>query len=166
MYEHFITHLINPPSMEQESALSPYVQTILLLIFLLPLFLFLLTQQNLLKNIRPQNRTLNPGKVWLQLIPGFGLVYQFIVIRQIANSIYREFVDPIEEDSILSAYEDIPDNPTYRLGLNFTILFLISLFPIPLLKTVVSIGALIMWIWYWAVLVRYNKKIRQRLAGL
>jgi len=50
---------------------------------------FLITQQNTLKAIQQQNRLMRPGEVWLQLIPLFGIVWQFIVVTRISDSIRR-----------------------------------------------------------------------------
>ena len=56
-------------------------------IILIPTVFFLLTQQNILKNIQTQNRAMHPGEVWLQLIPIFGSIWAFFVVSRIAESI-------------------------------------------------------------------------------
>lgn len=70
---------------------------LLLLLFLIPAILFLLTQQNTLRLIKPENRSMLPGLVWLQLIPFLGQIWQFVVIVKIAASIKKE---------LLSRYDD------------------------------------------------------------
>ena len=60
------------------------------LLCIVPFILFLLHQQNTLKNVQAHNRTMAPGQVWLQLIPLFGMVWQFIVVTRISESIKRE----------------------------------------------------------------------------
>jgi len=72
----------------------------LLLLFIVPAILFVLTQQNTLKAIRPENRLLSPGLVWLQFIPVFGQVWQFIVVGRIAGSAVRQRLS-FRDDSIL-----------------------------------------------------------------
>jgi hypothetical protein len=62
-------------------------------VYLVIMILFLLSQQNILKAIKPQNRTIQPGEVWLQLIPLFSLVWKFIVVSRIADSIRNEIND-------------------------------------------------------------------------
>ena len=61
------------------------------LILLIPLIFFLVTQQNTLEAIQPENRTISPGEVWLQLIPLFNFVWCFIVVNRVSESINREF---------------------------------------------------------------------------
>ena len=45
---------------------------------------------------------MRPGQVWLQLIPLFGQVWQFVVVTRIAGSIQKEIIS-WEGDSILGA---------------------------------------------------------------
>ena len=56
---------------------------VMLLLFLLPFILYLVTLQNTLKEIKPENRKMQPGKVWLMFIPLFSLVWHFIMINRI-----------------------------------------------------------------------------------
>ena len=51
--------------------------------------LFLVTQQKVLRAIPAVNRALRPGLVWLQLIPLFGLLWQFVVVIRTADSIKK-----------------------------------------------------------------------------
>ncbi|HTV83481.1 MAG TPA: hypothetical protein VME18_12600 [Acidobacteriaceae bacterium] len=47
--------------------------------------------QNALRKCAPASRTMTPGKVWLTLIPLFGLVWQFFVVLNVADSLEIEF---------------------------------------------------------------------------
>jgi hypothetical protein len=58
--------------------------------FLVPMIFFLLAQQNTLRAVSAHNRKMQPGEVWLQLIPLFGLVWKFIVVTRISQSIRSE----------------------------------------------------------------------------
>jgi len=53
--------------------------------------LFLLHLQGLLKAIAPVNRRMEPGMVWLLFIPLFNIVWIFIVVDRIAQSIGAEY---------------------------------------------------------------------------
>jgi len=55
-------------------------------IYLLFLLGYMILLQTALSRCAPQNRTMSPGSVWLQLIPVFGLFWQFYVISNIAQS--------------------------------------------------------------------------------
>ncbi|MCA6362112.1 MAG: hypothetical protein IM638_03690 [Bacteroidetes bacterium] len=52
---------------------------------------FLLNLGNALKQCSPETRKMPPGQVWLTLIPLFGVVWYFIVVSRIADSLAGEF---------------------------------------------------------------------------
>jgi hypothetical protein len=56
-----------------------------------PLAFYLLTLQRTLAACAEENRAMQPGLVWLQLIPLFGLVWQFFVVGAISRSLAAEF---------------------------------------------------------------------------
>lgn len=138
-----------------------YIIFFAFLLALVPFIFFFISQQRLLQAIRPENRLLPPANVWLQLIPLFGAVYQFIVIRKIADSITNELTDT-DPDSILSEKEIIPPNPTYRNGVIYCICFCFSILPIPFIKTAIAFVGLGFWIAYWTEISRYRQKINNR----
>lgn len=134
-----------------------------LLAFVIVGIFFLITQQNTLKAIQPQNRTMSPGEVWLQLIPVFNIVWQFIVVTRIADSIDRELKSEtrfsFEGDQ--SNYSTLSgEKPTYNIGLASCILRLCGW--IPLLGILASIVGLICWIIYWNKLAEYKRMIESK----
>jgi hypothetical protein len=50
-----------------------------------------ITMQNTLALVHPQFRKLEPGLVWLAMIPAFGIVWQFVVVFAVARSLRSEF---------------------------------------------------------------------------
>jgi hypothetical protein len=64
---------------------------ILLAIFFIPTIFYLLTLQKALNRCSPASRAMNPGMVWLMLIPLFNLVWQFFVVLNMAKSLGAEF---------------------------------------------------------------------------
>jgi len=123
------------------------VTIIFLLLFIIPVIFFLITLQNTLKTISYENRRMPPANVWLIFIPLFGIVWQFIVVSKIADSIKEECVKlniPIKEN-----------RPTFYIGLIYCISSI--LFLIPVLKTIGSIAVLITWIIYWIKVNEYKK---------
>jgi len=125
---------------------------------------FLIEQQNILKAIQPQNRLMRPGEVWLQLIPIFGLVWQFIVVIRISESIQREFAS-WQNDNIIGlpsvqVVDVINTRPTYDIGLAFCILNCCGW--IPILGNIAAIAGVICWIIYWSRIVEYRKKIQRK----
>jgi hypothetical protein len=152
---------------------SGYLQIILLLVFVVIAFLFLLTQQNTLKAVKPENRLMQPGLVWLQLIPLFGQIWQFRVVTRIADSIVKQRMS-FAEDSIVgladyTAAEDAGQRPTYGMGIIYCTLLLIdmalSVLPdkLPLIQGPVALTMMTCWIIYWVRLAAEKKKLT-RLA--
>jgi len=136
--------------------------TFLFLIFfaaLIPFVFFLITQQNTLKAIQTQNRTMSPGEVWLQLIPSFGMIWMFVVVVRLSKSIANELASStafsFEENQ--NQYAKIETRPTQSIGLTYCIL-LWSRF-IPLLGGLTSLAGIICWIVYWIKLAEYKSKI-------
>jgi hypothetical protein len=147
---------------DYSSAGAGTLQLLLLLPFLVVGILFLVSQQKALSLIRPENRKMPPGQVWLQMIPLFGLVWQFIVITRISDSIRSELNSPVG-DSIFSE-DSIPsgERPTYQLGIAYATLFCVGVLPLPLVQGLASLAGLVVWIVYWVELAKYTKKLRQR----
>jgi len=118
-----------------------------LVLFLIPGIFFLLTLQNTLKAISDENRRMPPANVWLLFIPLFNIVWQFIVVDKISQSIAAECARlnlPVKEDK-----------PTYGIGLAWNICNCISIIPI-----VGGLAALITFIIYWVKVAEYKKLIK------
>ena len=54
---------------------------------------FLKTLQNVLSKVAPANRDIAPGLVWLNLIPGFIMVWGFFTVVWISRSMGKEYRD-------------------------------------------------------------------------
>src|SRR5687767_14627602 len=102
-------------------------------LFLIPAIFFLLTQQNTLKSISHENRFMAPGEVWLQLIPLFGIVWQFFVVTKIAKSIKKELASRDQFSFDTNPYNHVDlesDRPTYQIGIAMCILVTGSIIPV------------------------------------
>ncbi len=129
--------------------MNPAYQILLLALFIVPAVFFIITLQNTLKAISPENRKMPFANVWLLCIPVFNFYWQFIVVDKIAQSIAIEckrFEIPVKETK-----------PTYRLGLSWSICYL--LFLIPVIKVWAGIVLTITWIIYWIKVNHYRKLI-------
>lgn len=128
-------------------------QEILLLAILLavvvPAIFFLITLQNTLKVIEPENRTMQPGKVWLLLIPLFNYVWMFLVVKAIADGLKNQF-----ETYGVYGHE----KPTYTVGIALCISSACGL--IPMLGTILSIPVTVLWINYWIKVNRKRKELQ------
>ena len=129
--------------------MNPAYQFLLLALFIVPAIFFIITLQNTLKAISPENRKMPFANVWLLCIPIFNFYWQFIVVNKIAESIAIEckrLEIPVKETK-----------PTYHLGLSWNICYL--LFLIPLIKLWAGIILTITWIIYWIKVNQYRKLI-------
>lgn len=113
---------------------------------LIPYIFFLLTLQNTLKAISPESRKMPPGNVWLMCIPLFNIVWQFIMVSRIADSITDECVRlniPLKER-----------RPTYNSGLVWNICNFLTFIPF-----IGGLAALVTWIIYWVKVNEYKNLI-------
>jgi hypothetical protein len=105
---------------------GPFFILFILLFFvsiggLVVFILHLVTMSAALNAIPQPLRKIPPGNVWLILVPFFGIVYQFIVIGAVSDSIKAEFMRrnvPRDED-----------RPGYNTGLTAAILFVCGIIP-------------------------------------
>jgi hypothetical protein len=117
---------------------------------IIPLTFYLLTLQRTLNAVSYENRKMQPRQVWLTFIPLFGLIWQFIIVNRIADSLKMEFA--------LRNIEVDEERPGIRIGLAYCILFCCSL--IPVLGYLTAIGGLVCWIIYWSKINDYRIKLK------
>lgn len=123
---------------------------VILAISILPTVFYLITLQSTLNEVSRENRRMEPGMVWLVLIPLFGIVWQFIIVNNIADSLQAEFkvrnIDVGEE------------RPGIGIGLAYCILMCCSI--IPFLGFFTSVAALVCWIIYWVKISGFKDRLR------
>lgn len=127
---------------------------LLLLLFvavplIVPAVFYLLTLQKALARCSQQVRTTSPESVWLMLIPPFNLVYQFILVGQMAKSLANEFA----RRGIVSAEPE----PGKSLGIAMCVLNVASL--IPFFGILLAIAGIVCWILYWVKIADYSRMI-------
>jgi hypothetical protein len=120
---------------------------VLLVISLIPAIFYLLTLQDTLRSIHYLNRAIEPGKVWLMLIPLFNLVWMFMVVSRVASSIKNE---------LIARGELIAERPTYNIGIAWCVLFLVG--RIPFIGGLSSLAFLVCWIIHWVKVNEYKKR--------
>jgi len=64
---------------------------VVLVVMLAVYILYLLTLQKALSRVSPVNRAMEPGMVWLMLIPCFNIIWQFFVAVRVPDSLRNEF---------------------------------------------------------------------------
>lgn len=120
----------------------------ILLFALLPTIFYLISLQKALGRCQPHNRLMEPGLVWLMLIPIFNLIWQFFVVVNIAGSLEKEFT----ERGIASEPE-----PGKAVGFAMCILNVCGL--IPYIGLLTGIGSLVCWIIYWVKIADCSRKL-------
>lgn len=121
---------------------------LILLISVIVSVLFLLNLHRLLDAIKPENRTMEPGLVWLNLIPIFNLGWLFYTVIKISEALGAE----LAERGL-----DNPDEGGKILGLVMAGTVVGSL--IPLLGGLSGLAALVVGIIYWIKMAEYRKKL-------
>jgi hypothetical protein len=119
-------------------------------ICLLPAIFYLLTLQNTFQLIKNENRKMQPGQVWLSLIPLFGIVWQFIIVNNLADSLRLEF-----SQRNISVGEE---RPGIGIGLAYCILICCSI--IPFLGVLTGLAGFICWIIYWVKISNYKATLQ------
>jgi len=123
-------------------------------IILIPAIFYLLTMQKALNRCAPESRAMQPGMVWLMLIPLFNLVWHFFVVLNMAKSLEAEFG---------RRGLSIEPEPGKTLGLTMCILTCCGI--IPFLGILCSLGAFICWIIYWVKIAGFSAQIAGPAPG-
>ena len=120
--------------------------------------LYLLTLQGALAQVAPQNRKMQPGMVWLLLIPYFSTIYMFFVVKNISESLEAEY---------RMRGMNVEAKPTYNIGLVCFILGVVSLvlgFAASILPSfialVVIVGYYVCWIIYWVQVAQHKNALK------
>ena len=130
------------------TGLESLVMLIVFGIILIPAIFYLITLQNTLKAVSPENRKMEPGMVWLLLIPLFNIIWNFIVVNRMADSIQAE---------LQKKGAGVTERPAYNVGIAMCIIGCVTW--IPVVGGLVSIVGLICWIIYWIKIAEFKKKI-------
>jgi len=117
-------------------------------IMLIPAIFYLLTLQKAFNRCAPESRAMNPGLVWLMLIPVFNLVWHFMIVLNMAKSLGAEFQK-----------RGIPEEPKPGQNLGLAMCILACTGIIPLVGMLGSLGAFVCWILYWIKISGYSNKL-------
>ena len=112
--------------------------------------LYILTLRNTFKAISVPNRTMSPNNTWLLLIPVFNLVWSFIVVNNLSESIRKE--------STVKSFPLAEANPANGTGIAMSVLRCTTV--IPVLGFLSGIAAVVCWIIYWVQISNYKKAIQ------
>jgi MFS family permease len=110
---------------------------------------FLLSLQRALQLCAPANRSMEPGEVWLCLIPLLNFVWIFLTITGVSGSLRQEF------ESRNSPQDDYGRG----IGLAYCILMVTSI--IPLIGVLTGLAGMVCWIIYWARISGYSRTLER-----
>ena len=119
-----------------------------LAIGLIPLIFYCLTLQKALNRVSPENRAMQPGMVWLLLIPLFNIVWNFFVVLNMAKSLGAEFKK-----------RNIAEEPEPGKGIGLTACILMCCTIIPVVGGLAGLGYLVCWIIYWVKIAGFSGKL-------
>jgi hypothetical protein len=102
-----------------------------------------------LRKCFPSSRTMQPGLVWLLLIPLFNVVWNFLVVNALADSLGNEF-----------RLRNVPTNdpkPAKSIGIAMAVCGACSI--IPLVNILAILPHLILWIIYWVKIAGFSRQL-------
>ena len=104
--------------------------------------MFLLSVSRCLQQVSPRNRQMEPGQVWLALIPIFGFVWIIIMVIRVADSLKDEYYDRgMRGDG--------------DFGKTLGIVYIVS-------SVICGPVGLVCWIMYWVKIAGYTKELQAR----
>ena len=102
-----------------------------------------------LRKCSPQSRTMQPGMVWLLLIPLFNLVWNFLVVNALADTLANEFR--------LRAIPTADPKPGKSIGIAMAVCTAFAI--IPILNLIAFIPQFILWIVYWVKIAGFSQQL-------
>ncbi len=115
------------------------------------LILFCLTLKNTIEAADVQNRAVEPGKVWLMLIPVFSMVYPFFLFPKISTTIKNQ----LEQNNAAES-----GDYALMLGRAFPTLYLLQLvIPNDTISSLVSLAGFVCFIIFWVKMGGYKSKL-------
>jgi ABC-type antimicrobial peptide transport system permease subunit len=125
---------------------------IALLVGLIINIFFLLTLSKALSRCSPRNRIMEPGQVWLNLIPFFSLVWIFITVNRISESLSNEYYD--------RGWDRGGEDYGKNVGLTYCIMILLSI--IPYCGSIFGLVGLVCFILYWVKIAGFSARLASR----
>ena len=120
--------------------------------------MFCLSMSNALIQVSESNRQMSPAMVWGFVVPGLHVIWYFLMVLWIPDSLKKEFED-----------RGMDDGSTYgkTIGLTSAIMmavnFLLCCIPfINYCSWVIGVAGLVLWIIFWVQVVGYAGKLASR----
>jgi len=114
---------------------------------ILALVCYILTLQRALRKCAITSLTIQPGTVWLLLIPLVNLVWHFFVVIGMSKSLGNEFR--------ARNTPNVEPEPAKALGIGMCVCCACSI--IPILGILAGLAYLVLWIIYWSKIASYAR---------
>jgi hypothetical protein len=111
---------------------------------------FLMAVVRVLHRVSPENRRMEPGQVWLNLIPVFNLVWATVTVERVAESLRSEFCE--------RGMDDPDEQYGRRTGLTLLALLASGILFYP--AFICYPVAFFYWIGYWRQMNRYAGRLK------
>lgn len=102
-----------------------------------------------LSKCSPSSRTMSPGSVWFLLVPFVGIVWNFLVVSALADSLGNEFR--------LRGIPTSDPKPGKSLGIAMSVCGACMI--IPFVNLLAIVPELILWIVYWVKIAGYSRQL-------
>ena len=124
---------------------------------------YLLTLQKALSRVAPWNRLMEPGLVWLSLIPIFHLIWSFFIATRVPDSLRNEFRHRgLDDGSDYGKGVGLANAIIGVLSLALNLVSRLSRQPVVMITGPLGLISIILFIIFWVRIAGYSKK----LAGL
>ena len=139
---------------------------LILIVAIVIAIFYLLTLQKALSRVSPRNRLMEPGMVWLSLIPLFNIIWAFFIATRIPDSLRNEFRD---------RGQDAGSDYAKRIGLTNAILGVVSIplnafsrlfknepglgIILGLIMMILGLVSLVLFIIFWVRIAGYSKEL-------
>jgi hypothetical protein len=140
-----------------------FIAGVVLAITLVIAIFYLLTLQKALSRVSPRNRLMEPGMVWLMLIPCVNIIWQFMIAINVPGSLRNEFRDRGRDDG--SDYGKSIALTNCILGLvSGTISNVVSRMPNLeraglVISLIGSVAGIVLFIVFWVKIANYSSQL-------
>jgi phosphatidylglycerophosphate synthase len=124
---------------------------VVVVVVLIVILSFLAEVARLLRRVEPNNRRMEPGQVWLNLIPVFNVIWVTVTIERVAESLRAEFT--------ARGLHGPDEKYGRKTGLTVLALLVsaVPLYPVAIVTYPLAFGY---WMAYWKHLNRYAARLK------
>ena len=119
--------------------------------FLVPTIFYILTLSKALSRCSPASITIEPGMLWLLLVPLVSMVWHFFVVIGLAKTLKNEFR--------LRNITNMDPMPGQSIGIAMCVCTVCGI--IPFVGLLAALVGFVLWIVYWAKIAEFSRMLEQ-----